>query len=61
MEVYIRENGDWRFVHGPADLAGRRGDLRIKGDADELAVSRWAVALGVAVALGASVTREEGK
>lgn len=59
MRVYIRDEDGWRRVPGPADLAGVRGDLRVRGKTDDLSASVWAGAIGMAVAFGASVTREE--
>lgn len=61
MKVFIRDGDSWRFVPGPADLAGKRGDLLVVGEADEATASRWAAEIGIAVALGANVIREEVK
>jgi hypothetical protein len=59
MEVYVRKDGQWQYVHGPADLSGVRGDVLVRGKASEADACKWCIAIGIAVAFGANVRREE--
>ena len=59
MEVYVRKDGKWKYAHGPADLLGVRGDVLVRGKATEDDACKWCIAIGIAVAFGANVRREE--
>ncbi|GAA4981149.1 hypothetical protein [Actinopolymorpha pittospori] len=59
MHVYtLGPDGSRSYVHGPADLQGSTADLLVTGEPSERQMSKWAVALGLAVVRGASVRRE---
>jgi hypothetical protein len=61
MRLYLNEDPTSRGfvpIHGPADLAGKSGAIRVSGTpADDDEASRWAVSIGLFVARGGEVRR----
>lgn len=60
MRVFISTDPElkvWRRALGPADLTGEARYVSVEGEASPAEAGRWASAISLAVARGASVRR----